>query len=242
MTTRIVLKSVVALLALGSTIPATAQMTGSRLGRNAGIEDGQAVLDIMVDCAASRSPQYVAEIMQSMPGSKREHDLIFSNEGDLGFCMNDRANRLVLPSNVELTMSARQFRIGLSKALAKRELRGKNPEILRKAPSWVLSIYDNKGAPTDVKQDHTFLALYYFGDCVLGANPSDSAALILWEPETSQYRAAWQGIIPSLGPCVPAGAEFKITPQTLSVALAEPIYHRLTRSEMGSTEEQQAEN
>ena len=240
MNPRLILKVIVALVASVSSIPVAAQMTGSRLGKNAGAEDAKAVLDVMVACAAKRSPTYVRQIMLSLPGSDREHRLLFSNESDLGLCMTDRSNRLVLPSNVELTMTARQFRIGLSKALAEQKLQNEGHDGLKMAPKWGLSLYEGDVSST-AKQDNTLLALYYFGDCVVASNPADAAAFLLSDAGTTQYSSAWSGLVPSLGPCVPAGAEIKITPDTLSVALAEPIYHRLTRNDSEASEELQVE-
>ena len=210
---------------LVSASPAHSQMTGSRLGKNAGAEDATAVMELMIDCVGKRSPGYARKVMGTMPGSRIERELIFGNEGDLGMCMEDTRRQLVLPNNAELTLSARQFRLGLAKTMARDSVRSIDGASLAEAPAWTSSRYVRDENDAAV-QDSLQLSLFYFGDCVVQAAPLASVELLLEGPETDKGKIAIGKLAPHLGPCLTDGAELKLTGEVLVAALAEPIYHR----------------
>lgn len=201
--------------------PLTAQMTGSRLGRNATIHDAQGVFENMVRCVGERSPKYAHQVMQLVPGSEAEHKKIFGNEGDLGMCMDDQRRRLVLPDGVELTMNARMFRTRLANVMAKQELKGVDPARLAQAPAWSMATY-GEAANGDAMQ----LALFAVGDCVIAAKPVEAAAFVQHGAKSSKGAAALKGLASMLGSCVTQGTTLQMTPEMLSVALSEPVYHR----------------
>lgn len=201
--------------------PASAQMTGSRLGKNATTHDAKAVFDNMVRCVGERSPKYAHQVMQLLPGSPSEYKKIFGNEGDLGMCMDDQNRRLVLPDGVEMTINARMFRTNLANVMARQELRGVDAAKLAQAPAWSLATYGS-----ETGGDAMQLALFTIGDCVVAAKPVEAAAFVQNGAKSSKGTAAMKQIIPILGTCVPQGTNLKMTTEMLSVALSEPIYHR----------------
>lgn len=212
-------------LAVAVATPAAAQMTGSRLGKNATIHDAKAVFDNMVRCVGERSPKYAHQIMRLAPGSKAEHAKIFGNEGDLGMCMDDQKRRMVLPAGVEMTMNARMFRTNLATVMARNALEDIDASKLAQAAPWSMAIYD---LPTGESQrvDTMQVALLEFGDCVVAAKPVEATAFVRHGAKSSKGSAAMKLMLPVLGSCVPQGANLEITPEVLSVALSEPIYHR----------------
>ena len=204
------------------------------MGKNATSKDAKGVFDIMVRCVGERNPAYARRILEAMPGSDLEHKEIFGNEGDLGMCMDDRSRRLIIGDHVEMTMSARSFRIALAAVMAREALEGVDPSRLSAAPSWISTRY-NADTGADPQRDTMQLGLYQFGDCVVAASPAQAAQLIASGPESAEGKAAVQAMIPSLGPCLQNGAQMKLTEASLAVALAEPLYFRAMAVKAGRT-------
>lgn len=207
------------------TSPVTAQMTGSRLGKNATSADAEGVLNVMVRCVGERNPTYAARVMQAMPGSAVEHKAIWGNAGDLGMCMDDRSRRLVIPDNVEMRMTARSFRFGLATVMARESLKGLEPAQLTSAPAWSLATYRGD-SEAEARRDMNQLGLYQFGDCVVAAKPAAAAQLVIAGPDSAAGKAAVQAMMPALGPCLNEGTQITLTEATLATAVAEPIYFR----------------
>ena len=157
--------------------PVAAQMTGSRLGKNATTQDAKAVFDNMVRCVGERSPKYAEQVLQQMPGSEAERRKIFGNEGDLGMCMDDQRRRVVLPANAELTMNARMFRTALAKTMARSAVDDIVPEQLAAAPAWTSANYVPDSS-SEGKVDRMQIGLYSMGDCVIAAKPAESISFI----------------------------------------------------------------
>lgn len=209
--------------------PAAAQMTGSRLGKNADAKEAQGVLDVMVRCVGARKPAYATRVMQTMPGSEFERKTIFANVGDLSVCMDDRSRRLIIGDNVEMRMSARSFRLAV---MAKESLRGIDIAALSAAPEWNTALYT--GDPGDEpKRDTMQLGLYQFGDCVVAAKPAEAVTLLTSGPESVAGKAAVQAMVPTLGPCLSQGAQMTLTEATLAMAVAEPLYFRARAIKQG---------
>lgn len=207
------------LLVLAST--ASAQMTGSRIGRNAGAEDASDLVDVMVHCVASRRPNYALEVMRLLPGSQAEHAKINMNTPDLSICMDE--DRELAVGNVELQLTSRTFRTRLARMLAQAELGRIDPSRLAEIPRWSLALYE----PSDRAQgDQIQLGLYEFGDCVIAGQPVQAALLVQSQSGSDEATSALQALIPDLGPCLQDGVQLQLTPDLLVAALAEPIYHR----------------
>ena len=206
--------------------PAAAQMTGSRLGKNATSQDAKAVFDNMVRCVGERSPKYAEQVLQQMPGSEAERRKIFGNEGDLSMCMDDQRRRVVLPANVELTMNARMFRTALARTMARSAIEDVAPDQLATAPAWSSAIYV-ADADSEGEVDRIQIGLYAMGDCVIAAKPAEAVSFILHGPKNKRGAEALKQIVPILGSCVTQGTQLELTPDTVTVALAEPMYHRM---------------
>lgn len=64
--------------------------------------------------------------------------------------------------------------------------------------------------------------------CVADTDPSGIQSLLATMPETPDEAAATAKLMPSLGPCLTAGATLNANQQSLRAALAEALYHRFT--------------
>lgn len=62
--------------------------------------------------------------------------------------------------------------------------------------------------------------------CVADTNPAGVQALLGTTAESDEEAAAVSRIMPSLGPCLTAGATLNANRQALRAALAEALYHR----------------
>ena len=216
--------SIFLLAAIVLSTDAYAQATGSRLGRNATAKDANTVAEGMIQCIGGRKPAYAVELMRIIPGSDAERDKLNNNLGDLSICMDDDRN-VVIGDNVELKFSPRMFRTSLGRILARAEIDRIDTSKLKEAPAWSLATYD-ANPKGDNAGDNTLLALFEFGDCVVEEQPEQAANVIRYGAKTDAAKKAIKALVPFLGPCLPQGAELKITPELLGVALAEPIYHR----------------
>lgn len=221
----IALKAFTGFLAIAFASASQAQMTGSRLGQNATSDDAEAVLKNMVRCVGERQPEYARQIMVVLPGSKAEQEKFGGNLGDLAMCMEDQRRRLVIPGNVEMRLTARAFRLELAQVLAREALSEIDDAAdLASASAWSPERYN---APNDLASaDATQMGLYQFGDCVVAANPVQAAQVVRFGPESAEGGAAIQALIPFLAPCLREGVQLELTPATLGIALAEPIYFR----------------
>jgi hypothetical protein len=64
------------------------------------------------------------------------------------------------------------------------------------------------------------------GACVADTDPAGVQALLGTTPETDNEKAAIKRLMPSVGPCLTAGATLNANRQSLRAALAEALYHR----------------
>ncbi len=208
---------------------AQAQMTGSRLGKNAGAEDADKIVEIVVECVAGRRGPFADRVMRALPGSAAESKLLVSNEGDFSICMDDD-KQFVTPGSAELRFTPRAFRIALARTLARKELRKIQPADLKNANPWSLASYDV--VDTESTGDAMQLGLYQFGDCVVNAQPIDAANLVLAKSGTSEANKATKKLMSALGPCLTEGVELKLTQDLLASAFAEPVYHRARALDM----------
>jgi hypothetical protein len=205
-------------------VPAQAQRTGSRIGRNATAKDSGAAMQLVADCLVDRRMELVKRLFQTLPGSVEEGTMLKREEGDLGVCMD--SDQLVLDGKM-LRFSARAIRTPLAKALM-RKLLPSAPAESPAAPSsepWFLATYNALPPKAVVSRQH--LNLLDFGHCVAVKNWSGTRAFLMARPESAEEAAAVRKIVPVLGPCMLEGMTVQLTPSVLRDALAEPVYQIL---------------
>jgi hypothetical protein len=65
--------------------------------------------------------------------------------------------------------------------------------------------------------------------CVGDIDPAGVLGILATEPESAKEAAAFQGLTPTLGKCLVAGARLQADRQALRAALADALYQRLSR-------------
>jgi len=217
--------AVVALFAAASS--ASAQRTGTRIGRDATPEDAAAAMEILADCTVDRRADFVRKWFDLLPGTPGEFRLLKSQEADLSACME--SNVLVMDGK-RLEFKAASMRYPVAAAWGRRHLAegpAGSPAPVTSDP-WFLARM--KELPAGASLDRAALVLQDFGHCVAVHEWAGARALLLSKPGSFEQREAIAKLTPVLGPCLSENVEIALTPENLRRVLAEPVYHIVTAS------------
>lgn len=208
-----------------ATVPtdASAQRTGTRIGKTATKYDTSETIALVTACMAERRNQISREILDTLPGTEAEYRVMLRSEGPLGTCMDDE--RFVLDGK-KLEFTGRALRPSLGVAMARRQIAGSNGAASVRASEkpWFAAALD--ALPDDASLDAPLLALFEMGDCLVNRESAGAIELVMSEPGKGGQGPAMRKLIPHLSHCVVAGQEIEITPEVLRYAVAEPIFHR----------------
>ncbi len=224
-----------ALLGLVSiAVPAPAQRTGTRMGRNATNtqRDANALILIIGNCLAQRRPELVRRWLNLLPGSREEAELLDAQEGDFDVCVDD--DQLILGGDRLLTYSPRRLRVPTALAMVRRALPrapAQSP-VPAQADPWFAAPL--AALPSGSTIDRGSLLAQEFGHCLAVTDWPSSRALLAARPDSQEEARAFQALSPILGSCLPQGLRLEITPKSLREYLAEPFYHLLAGAEASS--------
>jgi len=217
-----------ALLGLVSiALPAAAQRTGTRMGRNATNtqRDANALILIIGNCLAQRRPELVRRWVNLLPGSREEMDLLDAQEGDFDVCIDD--DQLIVGGDRLLTYSPRRLRIPAALAMVRRALPrapAQSPVPASADPWFVAPL---AALPAGSTIDRGSLLAQEFGHCLSVTDWPSSRALLAARADSPEEAGAFQALRPILGSCLPQGLRLEITPKSLREYLAEPFLHLL---------------
>ncbi|HYJ82823.1 MAG TPA: hypothetical protein VEW26_08280, partial [Allosphingosinicella sp.] len=208
--------------------PASAQRTGSRIGRNAEVgsaEDAAALTAIVADCIAERRKDFVRRWFAKLPGTQAELAFIRKEEGDLAICMD---NKEVIADGRVLNLTPRSLRLPTARAIIARMVESAPAQspVPPDGDPWFLPLL--AGLPADTEVDRPALAFQDFGHCVATRSWRASLALLASSPGSADQAGAVRRLTPALGPCLTDDVKITITPANLRDILAEPVYHILT--------------
>ena len=213
----------IAALTIASVAPA--QRLGTRIGKNAGVEDGRDAAQMMAECWAARQPAKAVRWMDIVPGSPDEQTKIFADLREFETCMHD--DKLVLDDK-SLRFKPPAMRRPVAIALAQDALRRR--PIPTTAPvlptlAWFKGKMSSSGG-----YDAAALSMQAFGQCVAIADWSHSIAMLRALPNSENEIAAFKALVPVLGPCIPEGERVTLTRPIVRQVLAEPVYHLMAAS------------
>jgi hypothetical protein len=211
--------------------PASAQWTGSRIGRDANEGDVAAALQKAADCMVQRQPAKVEGWLATLPGTREESAHIDKMTEDAATCLG--SDRHLVLAGKEVTFSPRTMRQLLAVAMANRALRASpaTPALDPDGQPWFAEALGL--LPPGTRLDVQALAMGDFGHCVAVRDWAGSRALLLSAPGSSDERAALKKLTPSLGPCLTEDSKLTLTAGNIRAILAEPVYH-LVRNAAGS--------
>lgn len=213
---------------------ASAQRTGTRIGKTATKYDTNETMALVTACMAERRNAISREILSTLPGTDAEYRVMLRSEGPLGICMDDE--RFVLDGK-KLEFTSRALRPSLGVAVARQLIAGSNGAATVKASDkpWFAEALDT--VPEGAELDTPLLALFEMGDCLVSRESAGAIELVMSEPGKGGQGPAMRKLIPHLSHCVVAGQEIEITPEVLRFAVAEPIVHRFQPVvEVGATQ------
>jgi hypothetical protein len=214
-----------AMLAVVSS-PALAQRTGTKIGRTAGKDDGEAALAIIADCLLKRHPALAAKWLGMLPGTAEERALLNGISDDLGICMS--RDRLLVLDSKRVGFQPVSLRIPIATALAIRAL-ASLPRSFAPGPAaqpWFEAKL--KAHPAGARIDQVSLARDDYGHCVATRRWAGSRDLLLSKPGSPQEKDAIRRLVPVLGPCLTEGSTLQLTPANIRLMLAQPVYHLAT--------------
>lgn len=213
--------------------PASAQWTGSRIGRDATEKDVAPAMAKVADCMVKRQLARVEGWLATLPGTVEESAQIDRMTEDAGLCIG--SDQHLVFANKQLMFSPRSMRQILATAMAVRALRedAEAPALDPESQPWFTEALGllPRGARLDVQA----LSMGDFGHCVAVRDWAGSRALLLSAPGSPEERAALKKLAPSLGPCLTEDSKLTLTADNIRAILAEPVYHVLRRP-AGSTE------
>lgn len=206
---------------------ASAQRTGTRMGRNATNtqRDANAIILIIGNCLAQRRPALVRRWLNLLPGSAEEHALLDAQEGDFDVCISD--DQLILGGGRLLTYSPRRLRIPTALAMAQRALSrapARSP-VPASAQPWFVGPLN--ALPPGSTIDRGSLLAQEFGHCLVVTNWPSARALLAARPGSADEADAFRALSPTLGSCLQQGLTLEITPKSVREYVAEPFYHVL---------------
>lgn len=207
---------------------ASAQRTGTRLGKTATKYDTDETIALVTACMAERRNAISREILSTLPGTDAEYRVMLRSEGPLGICMDDR--KFVLDGKL-LEFTSRALRPSLGVAVARRLIASSNGKGTVRANDkpWFADALE--AVPEGASLDTPMLALFEMGDCLLTRESAGAMELVMSEPGKGGQGPAMRKLIPHLSHCVVAGQEVEITPEVLRFAVAEPLVHRFVETE-----------
>lgn len=218
---------VAALLASGLAEGASAQRTGTRMGRNAmnRQRDANTLIMILAECLAQRRPELARRWFALLPGSSEEGALLDAQEDDFDVCISD--DQFIVGGGRELRYSPRRLRVPTALAMVRRSLSRapeQSPVAANSEPWFVASL--NAAAPGSTIDRGSVLA-QEFGHCLAVTNWPQSRALLAAPEGSPEETSAFAALRPILADCLPQGLQLEITPKSLRDYIAEPFYHIL---------------
>jgi len=202
---------------------ASAQRTGTRIGKTATKYDTNETMALVTACMAERRNGISREILSTLPGTDAEYRVMLRSEGPLGICMDDE--RFVLDGK-KLEFTGRALRPSLGVAVARQLISASNGAATVRASDkpWFADALD--AVADGAELDTPLLALFEMGDCLVSRESTGAMELVMSEPGKGGQGPAMRKLIPHLSHCVVTGQEIEITPEVLRFAVAEPIVHR----------------
>jgi len=194
--------------------------------------DGEESMRLVAECAERNVPGMVNAYIATMPGS-REEDRIYT-------VLEDRLRRCILPKFGGLSFGGESLRAALAGAVYRHAFPA-DPDFSRSGqtllpPAWA----DFVKSATDNRRDRyndaarRLILLQDFGGCVADANAAGASRLIRSQPSSAGERAAFDELVPSLGPCLPNGVTFSVGPGPLRAYVAEGLLRKARAASDGA--------
>lgn len=207
-----------ALLAASAT-PASAEITGSRIGSSIPRTKPELVFDAMAKCFLNLHPERARKLLLTVPGSIEEDRQLNGLTGAFETCLNDPA--LVFEGSM-LSVEPDRLRRSLATGLVPRSsLVASGTTPARDARQfWTAEKLNASGV-----YDGNAIGIVTFGQCVASTDWAAARALVLAKPDSKEAKAATKAIKPSLDSCLNKGLSIKIDRRLLVHVIGEGMYY-----------------
>ena len=175
--------------------------------------DGARELKRLAACTYKRTPGYFDALLTTPPASKEEYAILDRASNVLSNCMNSLAPAIYL-NHLQMRGAFAEARY-LAANPAPRNFQRSEHAMIAIPAAWT----ERKMSD----EDKLAIVKYDFANCVVAAVPGDADALLRTEPASKEEERIVQRLIPRLGPCLQAGANYQLDAPILRALLAQSL-------------------
>ena len=181
--------------------------------QNQGKIDGARELKRLAACTYKRTPGYFDSLLATPPASNGEQAILERAGNVLSNCMNSMAPKIYL-NYLQMRGAFAEARY-LAANPGARGYEGIDHAMIAIPAAWTERKMSDDEKLAIVKYD--------FANCVVAAAPGDADALLRTEPASKDEAKVVQRLLPRLGPCLQAGANYELDAPILRALLAQSL-------------------
>jgi hypothetical protein len=213
-------KAAVVISALAMVGIASAQQTGTRLGRVIPRTKPELVFNLMAQCYVGRYQRQAAEFLELLPETSEQERKYYQMSGSLDVCL-DRPDRFVFEGDeLEFKMNRFHRALGFFIVVKNRaQLPLTLPVIADRQPWFRAKL------PKAATAYSGPLGTELFGHCVVTRNWAGSRALVLAKTGSSEEKNAVKTLRDDFDACLPVGQSFGIDKRIVQHVIGDAMYH-----------------
>jgi hypothetical protein len=199
---------------------ASAQQTGTRLGRVIPRTKPELLFNLVAQCYVGRYPKQAAEFLELLPDTPEQDRKFNQLNGSLGVCMA-RPDQFVFEGD-ELEFRMGRFHRGLGYFMVKKnqaQVPAALPVEAGSQPWFRAKLATPNSTYTGA------LGAELFGHCVVTRNWAGSRALVLAKTGTSEEKNATKALREDMNACLPVGQSFEIDKRIVQHVIGDAMYH-----------------
>jgi len=209
-----------AIAALAMVGVASAQQTGTRLGRVIPRTKPELVFNLTAQCFVGRYPKQAAEFLELLPDTPEQARKFNQVSGALDVCL-DRPDQFVFEGDqLEMRMSRFHRGIGYFMVLKNQaQVPAAMPAAAGSQPWFRAKL---------ATQDSIYsgaLGMELFGHCVVTRNWTGSRALVLAKTGSPEEKRATKALQEDMNACVESGQSFGIDKRIVQHVIGDAMYH-----------------
>lgn len=207
-----------ALILSGFAVPASAQQTGTRLGRVVPRTKPDVVFNLMAECFTARHPAMAASYLRQLPGSAEQELAFNAVTGAMEICLNSRDFDF---EGGELVTDRDRVHRGLAYFIVRAQAKSL-PVTL---PGEGMRPWFAAELPSIPESARFALGIEKFGHCVVARNWATARSLVMADPGSKDEKAAQKALLPDMQACVNLGDSLQVDKRLLGHVLGDAMYH-----------------
>jgi hypothetical protein len=213
-------KAVVVIAAAAMVGVASAQQTGTRLGRVIPRTKPELVFNLTAQCFVGRYPKQAAEFLELLPDTPEQERKFNQMSGALDVCL-DRPDQFVFEGD-ELEFRMGRFHRGIGYFMVRKN-QAQVPAALPVESGSQPWFRAKLAAPSTTYAGA--LGSELFGHCVVTRNWPGSRALVLAKTGSSEEKNATKALRADMDACLPVGESLFIDKRVVQHVIGDAMYH-----------------